>query len=161
MTGITYHVIVSQPNTGEAILYITEKQTQQLIENGRDASHGKDHVPIVCLTLLGTKNVWLLTELKSNNHQIAYGLYFENEKPKIGEIELDTLKALRGPDCSKHYNGILFSKEYLRAPHVVSDINFLGKFPLSIYLELAKEITSFSHQFSLNRVNLDNNLIIN
>ena len=83
----------------------------------------KDHEPVVKLFSKYGKPIWLLSELDPEN-DIAFGLCdLGNGKPELGYVSIAHLESI------KHAK--------LKVPMVEYDPEFIGKFPMSIYLKAA------------------------
>ncbi|MBN8669404.1 MAG: DUF2958 domain-containing protein [Chitinophagales bacterium] len=111
-----------------------------LLKNGGLNPGSQDNIPYAKLNLIGTDSIWLLSELYYEKPNIAFGLSFHESVLRIGEINLDDMCVLRGPDSSKNYIGSLFTDNELKSPSVTFDPEFIGKYPMSIYYQVAKEI---------------------
>lgn len=122
------------------MLLLFKEQIEQLLVNGSSENHGKDHIPIVKINLMGTNMSWLLTELNPNDRNAAVGLYQDGDEIKYGEINLELLGALKGPDCRGQVNTTIFTDEELSSPVPVTDITFKGEYPISVYKQVAETI---------------------
>src|SRR4029077_4628468 len=81
---------------------LTNKQGEQLIENGR-ANAGrrqrKDFKPVVKLYCPWSAAIWLLTEIDPDNGSPGFGWLEVGEGfAELGSIDLSELASRRGPD---------------------------------------------------------------
>ncbi len=82
---------------------LTNEQRQRMLENGRvNAAHiardgdTRDFAPVVKLFCPWATGTWLLSELHSDDHDIAFGLC-DLGHPELGGVRLSELAAVRGP----------------------------------------------------------------
>ncbi|MBS1773071.1 MAG: DUF2958 domain-containing protein [Bacteroidetes bacterium] len=130
--------------------FFSEKQKRQLLINGSGVNPGRDNIPVSLLTLTGTDQKWLINELYQNRPNIALGLFFNKNDFEIGEITLDVISKLKGPNLSSEYKGNLFTTTEISSPIVTFDVAFVGKYPLSIYREVARELGRIETDTSTN-----------
>ena len=82
--------------------FLTTRQRQQLIENGREGAgreHRPDFKPVVKLYCPWSPAIWLLTEIDPDDYTQAYGLFDVGEGyAELGSINLSELASRRGPD---------------------------------------------------------------
>ena len=101
---------------------ILKKQYEQLLKNGCDRSG--DYVPVVKLFTPDAGCTWLLTDIDPDDQDIAFGLCDLGQGfPELGAVYLPDIRNLRGA---------------LGLP-VERDICFVGKFPISVYAEAARQ----------------------
>lgn len=121
------------------ILIFDKAIVPKLLENGSEANHAKDHFPLLHITLMGTHFNWLITELKPESPNIAYGIFNDETGFHEGEINLDLLSNKVGPDCNGKGYSFIFTKEELAAPIPCQQIFFEAQCPLSVYRAMAEE----------------------
>jgi Protein of unknown function (DUF2958) len=86
-------------------------------------NRGKDHPPVVKLFLPGTGFTWLLTELDPEDEDSAFGLCdLGMGFPELGYVYLPEILELSTP----------FKVE--------RDLNFEGKYPISVYASAARVV---------------------
>lgn len=78
---------------------LTQCQTYDLLRNGRSNPNGEqDLTPVVKLFTPWANATWLLTELKPDDQDIAFGLCdIGLGSPELGYVSLSELRSLRGP----------------------------------------------------------------
>ncbi|MFC3069417.1 DUF2958 domain-containing protein [Phenylobacterium soli] len=79
---------------------LTQLQIQVLLANGRRRTRGHDLdlVPVVKLFTPDASATWLLTELDTEDPDIAFGLCdLGLGAPELGTVRLSELAAVRGP----------------------------------------------------------------
>lgn len=100
----------------------TKEQLTKLLQNGNVENRGKDHKPVIKLFTPDANCTWLLTEIDSQETDLAFGLCdLGMGFPELGYVSIAELSALRGK---------------LGLP-VERDLSFEGKFPISIYARAA------------------------
>lgn len=73
----------------------TKPQLEQLLNNGKPENQGNDHYPVVKLFYRGSDCVWLLTEIDSQNHDIAFGLCdLGLGFPELGYVSLSEISSV-------------------------------------------------------------------
>ncbi len=108
---------------GVTMTFMTQKQHQTMIENGKPENRDKDHVPVIKLFLPGTACTWLLTELNPEEQNIAFGLCdLGMGFPELGYVDLDELAAIRVRNIFR----------------VERDVHFKGEYPISAYAQAAR-----------------------
>jgi len=106
---------------GNKMNLFTQEQLNKLRENRLPENRDKDHKPVVKLFLPGTACTWLLSELASEDENIAFGLCdLGLGFPELGNVYLPEILALRTP----------FKVE--------RDLHFKGEYPLSVYARAAR-----------------------
>lgn len=101
------------------MIFFTETQKQQLLENGKSDNPDKDFPPVAKVSVPGTEAIWLLSELNPEYPHIAFGLCdLGMGFPEMGYVDLREILA-----CS-----VL----------VLNDVKFTGKFPLTVYARAAR-----------------------
>jgi hypothetical protein len=82
--------------------FLTEAQTQQLIENGRENAgreHPVDFKPVVRLYCPWGLAIWLLTEIDPDDYTTAFGLCdLGTRLPVLGPVDLTELANMSGPE---------------------------------------------------------------
>ena len=104
--------------------FLTELQRVQMLANGAARVRGEaiDPFPVVKLHTLDAGAVWLLVSLDADSDQ-AYGLCDAGTGfPELGTVSLSALAGVRGP----------------RGLHIVADLHFKPRQPLSAYLVQAQ-----------------------
>ncbi|MET2831250.1 DUF2958 domain-containing protein [Mesorhizobium shangrilense] len=104
---------------------LTPNQREQLLANGRRS--GRDHVPVVRFFNPVDIGTWLAAELDADG-DIMFGLAQLNEPPELGSFSLEELATLELP----------FDM------HIERDIFFASPYPLSAYVEAARETGSIA-----------------
>lgn len=100
----------------------TKEQRSKLLKNGSPENRGKDHKPVVKLFTPDANCTWLLSEIDSENLDLAFGLCdLGMGYPELGYVSITELSSIRGK---------------FGLP-VERDICFEGKYPLSYYNEAA------------------------
>lgn len=100
----------------------TKPQFTQLLKNGSTENRGKDHKPVVKLFTPDANCTWLLTEIDSEDQDLAFGLCdLGLGYPELGYVSITEFSSIRGK---------------FGLP-VERDICFEGKYPLSYYNEAA------------------------
>jgi hypothetical protein len=108
---------------GVTMTFMTQKQRQTMLENGKLENRDKDHVPVIKLFLPGTACTWLLTELNPEEQNIAFGLCdLGMGFPELGYVDLDELAAIRVRNIFR----------------VERDVHFKGEYPISAYAQAAR-----------------------
>jgi hypothetical protein len=106
---------------------IPQNLREIMIHNAQEVQSdlAKDHPPVVKLHSKYGKAIWLLSELDATNN-IAFGLCDLGQgKPELSYVSITDLESI------KHAR--------LKVPMVEIDPTFDGKFPMSVYLEAAKQ----------------------
>jgi hypothetical protein len=102
---------------------ITQSQMTALLRNGAPAHRDQDHPPVVKLFTPDAIATWLLSEIDPEQPDLAFGLCdLGMGFPELGYVSLSALQELHGP---------------LGLP-VERDRHFVGRHPMSIYLEAAR-----------------------
>jgi hypothetical protein len=71
---------------------ITAEQMKQLIKNGAQEEHCKDHFPVVRLYTAQPQMEWLLASIDPKEPNIAYGIYdLGLGSPELGYFDLNEL----------------------------------------------------------------------
>jgi hypothetical protein len=109
---------------------------QLLYSNDAD----ENTVPVVLLFLPGTFKSWLIGSISKEQPELAYGLFQMNAQFTLGQFNLTELASLKGPDLSVDYKGIVFEDYEHRSTKITRLFTFEGKYPLKVYLEVAREI---------------------
>ena len=107
---------------------ITEDFRAIMIQNAFEVQNelGKDHVPVVKLHSQYGKAIWLLSELDPVNN-IAYGLCDLGQgTPELSYVSIEHLESI------KHAR--------LKVRMVEMDQAFVGRYPMSVYVEAAKMV---------------------
>ena len=105
---------------------IPENLIEIMIHNYMEVQNGlgKDHEPVVKLHSKYGRGIWLLSELDSTN-QIAFGLCdLDQGTPELSYVSIEHLASI------KHAR--------LKVRMVETDPKFVGKYPMSVYLEAAR-----------------------
>lgn len=124
----------------------SDTSDQSLLENPQ-----LNLVPVLKLSIIGTDYMWLLTNSYSIDQGTAFGITQMNGKVTVGDIDLKEMLSQRGPDCREQYLGTLYSENELMAPRPVVELAFEGKYPLSVYLDVAAELGSLHTDDTFNR----------
>lgn len=117
----------------------TKPQFTQLLKNGSPENRGKDHKPVVKLFTPDANCTWLLTEIDSEDQDLAFGLCdLGMGYPELGYVSINELSTVRGK---------------LGLP-IERDISFEGKYTISIYANAAnlKSYITLSDDILLNFV---------
>lgn len=102
---------------------MTIAQYEQLIKNGLPENRDQDHHPVAKLLLPGTGCTWLLTEIDSEDTNIAFGLCdLGMGFPELGYVDLDEIASV------KTRLGLSIER----------DSDFKGKYPISVYASAAR-----------------------
>lgn len=113
-------------------------QKSLLLKNGLSKNPAIS-IPVVHLILPGTTQSWLISEMYEVNPNVAYGIYSNDGKISYGEIDLESLKLLKG-----HSNPDQLTKNILfpfdATDGKISNEPFIGQHPLELYYHVAKEL---------------------
>jgi hypothetical protein len=102
---------------------LSQAQRDLMMVNGNPYNRGMDHFPVVKLFTPDAGATWLLTELDSEDENIAFGLCdLGLGFPELGYVSLTELKAFESP----------------MGLWVEQDQNFKAKAPLSVYAQAAR-----------------------
>jgi hypothetical protein len=107
---------------------LTPAEQALLEENGLRTDQGNeiDPPPVVKLFAINGAAMWLLTEISTFYHGMAFGLAdLGMDAPELGNVFMPELESVKFEDGT-------FVVE--------KDENFVGHYPLSVYLEAAQEI---------------------
>ncbi|MFD2937819.1 DUF2958 domain-containing protein [Spirosoma flavum] len=100
----------------------TKEQLTKLLHNGSPEQRGKDHKPVVKLFTPDAGCTWLLTEVDSEETDLAFGLCdLGLGFPELGYLSVAELISVRGR---------------FGLP-VERDRHFEGKYPISVYADAA------------------------
>lgn len=105
---------------------IPDNLKEIMIHNAQEVQNdlGKDHEPVIKLHSRYGKAIWLLSELDQANG-IAYGICDLGQgKPELSYVSIPDLESI------KHAR--------LKVPMIEMDREFVGNFPMSVYLEAAR-----------------------
>jgi hypothetical protein len=105
---------------------IPQNLLEIMVHNAQEVQSqlAQDHAPVVKLHSKYGKAIWLLSELDPANN-IAFGLCDLGQgNPELSYVSLSDLASL------KHAR--------LKVPMIETDLNFDGKYAMSIYLKAAK-----------------------
>ncbi|HEY1024939.1 MAG TPA: DUF2958 domain-containing protein [Sphingobacteriaceae bacterium] len=93
----------------------TEQQHQKLVENGHNRD--QDHAPVVRLYLPFTNCQWLLSEIDSEEPDIAFGLCdLGMGFPELGNVSLEEIQGITVVPAT-----------------ITVDQQFRGNYPMSVY----------------------------
>lgn len=114
----------------------TKTQIDQLLENGKSENQGQDHIPIARLFIKGTGATLLITEIRSENPLMVFGLwYFSNDFCKMSHVNLDSITKMAAE----------LDHEFKFSPQ------FQGKYPISVYAKAIKRRRMISELASASR----------
>ncbi len=105
---------------------LTEEVQARMVQNAFEVQNeiARDHAPVVKLYTKYGKAVWLLSELDPENN-IAFGLCdYGQGKPELSYVSISDLESIKNAR--------------LRVPMIEPDTLFVGKYPMSVYLEAAR-----------------------
>jgi hypothetical protein len=95
---------------------------EKLLANGRDAD--ADHAPLLKLYTLGAAFCWLISEMQPYDEDILFGLCdLGFGFPELGTLSLSEIEAVT------EELGVI----------VLQDHDFVGRYPLSVYAEAARQ----------------------
>jgi len=100
--------------------FFTEEQKAKLLHNGTWENRDQDYAPVVRLYMPGTRCVWLLSEIKQGEPEIAFGLC-DLGYPELGCVSIDELASINIDDIT-----------------VQRDDAFTPEYPLSVYAKAAR-----------------------
>ena len=89
--------------------FLTEKDREDLLANGKRQDGEQDFAPVVKLFLTGSAATWLLSELDPEDPDIAFGLFdLGHGFPELGSVRLSELAAARnkiglGVEKDRHF----------------------------------------------------------
>lgn len=119
---------VFQPIRGRGIVEMwnlfSEEVRQALYKNHIEENHGKNHIPLVCLTVRKLGYKFLLTEIDSLKPEYGFGLYEYDTELGIGYVHLPSL---------------YISAENTEEPMLLNR-EFYGKYSLAVYAMVANKI---------------------
>ena len=79
--------------------FFTEEEFQILLENGRNKHEADyDPKPVIKLFTPTAGATWLITDIDTEEHDIAFGLCdLGLGHPELGNVSFEALKEIRGP----------------------------------------------------------------
>ena len=118
--------------------HFSKTEQAQLLENGKLENHGQDYVPIARFFLKGLGGTLLVTEIRSEDTMMAYGLCdLSTEFSKVTHFNFETFA-----DLMKRHGYEL-----------KRDAKFKGQYPISVYAKTAKRRRAVSDiQYALNKL---------